>query len=94
MLFRSEEDGRRLRNWSAYIYNVKEAEGFRTREKEHGGKEKKGGDRKAMAMVTTKRTRWKEKKGRGDRKPMATVKTKRTRWKEKKGQGDRKSMAT
>ena len=52
-----EEDGRRLRNWSAYIYNVKEAEGFRTREKEHGGKEKKGGDRKAMATVKTKR-RW------------------------------------
>ena len=52
-----EEDGCRLRKWSAYIYNVKEAEGFRTREKEHGGKEKKGGDRKAMAMVKTKR-RW------------------------------------
>ena len=52
-----EDDGCRLRKWSAYIYNVKEAEGFRTREKEHGGKEKKGGDRKAMATVKTKR-RW------------------------------------
>ena len=50
------------RGWSLLkklecLYNVKEAEGFRTREKEHGGKEKKGGDRKAMATVKTKR-RW------------------------------------
>ena len=74
-----EENGCQLRKWSAYIYNVKEAEGFRTKEKEHGGRKRRGGDRKPMATVKTKRTRWKEKKGGGDRKPMGTVKTKR-RW--------------
>ena len=36
-----EEDGRWLRKWSAYIYNVKEAEGFRTKEKEHGGRKRR-----------------------------------------------------
>ena len=36
-----EEDGCRLRKWSAYIYNVKEAEGFRTKEKEHGGRKRR-----------------------------------------------------
>ena len=62
-----EDDGCRLRKWSAYIYNVKEAEGFRTKEKEHGGRKRRGGGSKTEGSGKNKEKTVEGKGARGSK---------------------------